>query len=297
MFQLDALNEMDEGDFARALAPVFEGAAWVARAAAGLRPFPTVTALHQALFDAVLEAPAEAQVDFLCTHPDLAGPAARQRTMGAHSTTEQASLGLDRLDEAGAARFAAMNSAYRARFGFPFMLCVRRHSRASVLRQFARRLAADPATERAAALAEVFRITRLRIVGLVEGRGMPEASGLLSTHVLDTAAGGAAAGVKIELFAWEDSGPERVRTAVTDAEGRVPGGLLAGPEPGGGPLRIGVYELRFHVGAYFAAAGVAGTEPAFLDVVPVRIGISDAEGFYHVPLLVSPWSYTVHRGG
>ena len=211
--------------------------------------------------------------------------------MGVHSTSEQASLGLDRLDEAGFARFAAMNEAYRARFGFPFMICVRRHTSGSILRQFARRLAADPGSERATSLGEVFRITRLRVAGLVEGPGMPEVAGRLSTHVLDTASGRPASGVKVELLVIGDAGPERIRTAMTDPDGQA-GGLWAD----GGPLRIGMYELRFHVGTYFAAAGVAMPDPSFLDVVPVRIGIAEAERHYHVPLLVSPWGYTTCRG-
>ena len=283
---------MRRADFTAAMAPVFEGAAWVADAAAALRPFPTVAALHQALFDAVLEAPPADQIAFLRGHPDLAGTAARQRSMASHSTAEQASLGLDRLDDAAFARFAAMNEAYRERFGFPFMICVRRHSRGSILRQFVRRLGAEPDAERAAALGEVFRITRLRIAGLVDGPGRPAVTGMLSTHVLDTASGIPAVGVKVELFLLDDGAPDRIRTAITNAEGRVPGGLMGGD----GPLRIGTYELRFHLGAYFAPRLPAPVDPPFLDVVPIRIGLAEAESHYHVPLLASPWAYSTYRG-
>ena len=115
--------------------------------------------------------------------------------------------------------------------------------------------------------------------------------GHLSTHVLDTAAGRPAAGVAIELrrLAADGTGA-RVAAAVTNADGRTDGPLLDGEA-----LSAGTYELLFHVGAYFAATG-AGAAPPFLDVVPVRFGVSDPRGRYHVPLLITPWSYAAYRG-
>ena len=79
--------------------------------------------------------------------------------------------------------------------------------------------------------------------------------------------------------------------AVTNADGRTDAPLLAGA-----PLRIGRYRLDFHVGAYFAARQVAAADPPFLDIVPIRFSIAEPEGHYHVPLLVSPWSYSTYRG-
>jgi hydroxyisourate hydrolase len=81
---------------------------------------------------------------------------------------------------------------------------------------------------------------------------------------------------------------ERLASAVTNADGRTDGPLLTA-------LEVGTYELRFRVGAYFAATGVAA-DPPFLDVVPVVFGVADAQAAYHVPLLVSPWSYSTYRG-
>ena len=285
---LDELNGMDRAGFVAALGGVFEHGPWVAEAAYERRPFATVAALHGAMFDCMLQADAMLQTAFLNGHPDLAGTA----VLEPHSASEQAGLGLDRLAGAGAARFSEMNAAYRARFGIPFIICVRRHTRASILSSFERRLGAEPAVERAAALEEIGRITRLRIVGLVEGPGMPRTGGGLSTHVLDHTRGGAAVGVRVELFVLEPVGPELVTTAVTNGDGRAPGGLIADGEP----LRIGRYEIRFHVGDYFARMGAAVAEPAYLDVVPVRIGLAEAEAHYHVPLLVTPWTYTTYRG-
>ncbi len=290
------LDEVNGAADLSALAGVFEHAPWVAAGAAGLRPFATVTALHQAMFDQVAGADEATRLAFLNGHPDLAGTAARQRAMEAHSTAEQSALGLDRLDEAGFARFQAMSERYRARFGFPFLICVRRHTRGSILRQFARRVEAGPADELRAALREVFLITRLRVAGLVTGPGMPAVSGGLSTHVLNTAQGRPGAGIAVEIFEIDDddkvgAGSTLLNSAVTDKDGRVPALL-----DDGGPLRIGTYELRFGIGDYFAGSGLVVADPPYLDVVPVRIGIAEAEAHYHVPLLVSAYTYTTYRG-
>ena len=139
-----------------------------------------------------------------------------------------------------------MNAAYGERFGFPFILCVRRHTRSSVLAQFRRRLHAGAAEEQATALTEIGYITRLRLADKVEGPGMPVVNGWLSTHVLDTARGRPAAGILVELL--EVGGPARKSLArsVTNADGRTDAPLLSGA-----PLRIGIYELVFEVGAYF----------------------------------------------
>ncbi len=289
---LDELNAASPGDFTGALGDVFEDAPWVTERAAARRPFATVTALHQALFEEVRTAGEERQLAFLNNHPDLAGAAAQQRSMGSHSTAEQAALGLDRLDDAGFARFQAMNQAYRDRFGFPFLICVRRHTRGSILRQFARRVEADPLAERAAALHEIFLITRLRVAGRVTGPGMPQVAGSLTTHVLDTAAGRPGTGIMVELFEVGETGRNLLLTAETDGDGRVQPALLAD----GGPLRIGAYELHFHAGAYLAASGLPLADPPYLDLIPIRIAIAEPEAHYHVPLLLSPYAYSTYRG-
>ena len=116
------------------------------------------------------------------------------------------------------------------------------------------------------------------------------AGGYLTTHVLDTARGCPAAGLRIELHALE-GGRRRLAEAVTNADGRTDAPIL-GPE-GFGPGR---YELVFHAGDYLRASGQAGTEPLFLDDVPVRFGISDGAAHYHVPLLLSPFGCSTYRG-
>ena len=283
---LDELNAAPSATVVATLGGVFEDAPWVAERAAAARPFATVTALHTAMLAAVLSAPDDVQLAFLCAHPELGGATARSGAMGAESTAEQRGLGLDRLAADRAAVIEQMNAEYRTRFGFPFILCVRRHTRASVMEQFRRRLANDPALERQQALAEIARITALRLVALVDGPAPPTTTGWLSTHVLDTAAGRPAAGVPVALFELDGDAAVPLAEAVTNADGRTDAPLLAG-----GPLRIGCYELRFTVSGYFAADG-----PGFLDVIPVRFGITEAEVHYHVPLLVSPGAYSTYRG-
>ena len=114
--------------------------------------------------------------------------------------------------------------------------------------------------------------------------------GRLSTHVLDTARGIPAGGMKVELYAIGDS-RALVKTAVTNDNGRTDAPLLEGAA-----FKPGHYELVFSVADYFRKAGLSAGEPPFLDQVPVRFAIADGGGHYHVPLLVSPWSYTTYRG-
>jgi len=113
----------------------------------------------------------------------------------------------------------------------------------------------------------------------------------LTTHVLDTTSGQPAAGMTIELFAVGDGSRERITTVTTNRDGRCDAPLLEGDA-----LQPGTWELLFHVSSYFAARDVALPEPPFLGEVPVRFAIDSADADFHVPLLVSPWSYSVYRG-
>ncbi len=120
----------------------------------------------------------------------------------------------------------------------------------------------------------------------------PEQPAGLTTHVLDTSRGRPAAGVRIDFSRLEADGqPRLLRTVTTNADGRVDAPLL---EPG--EMEAGRYELLFHVGAYFRSAGVAQTDPPFLDQVPVRFTLAEPTAHYHVPLLVSPYGYVTYRG-
>jgi 5-hydroxyisourate hydrolase len=117
--------------------------------------------------------------------------------------------------------------------------------------------------------------------------------GHLTTHVLDTVAGLPAAGVRIEVHALGASGePMLLSTALTGPDGRCPGPLIASEI-----FRTGRYSLTFHLGEYFRGRGIALPEPAFIEDAVIRIGVARADQHYHVPLLASPWSYSVYRGG
>ncbi|MGW5959569.1 2-oxo-4-hydroxy-4-carboxy-5-ureidoimidazoline decarboxylase [Methylorubrum thiocyanatum] len=289
---LDALNTASTEAFVASLGAIFEHAPWVAEAAAAHRPFGSVEALFVAMREAVVAAPEARRLALLQGHPELAGRSARDGTIAAASIAEQAAAGLDRLSEGEYARFATLNAAYVEKFGFPFILCIKRHGRASLLRQFEARLASDAARERQTAEAEVFRIAAIRLDALVAGEGRLRVTGRLSTHVLDTVTGRPAAGVAVELA--ELVGPDEsviVARAVTNADGRTDAPLI-----GGRPVPIAAYELRFHIGEHFRRGGLALPEPAFLDMVPIRFGVAEPEGHYHVPLVASPWSYQTYRG-
>jgi 5-hydroxyisourate hydrolase len=114
----------------------------------------------------------------------------------------------------------------------------------------------------------------------------------LSTHVLDTMHGCPAAGMQVALYSTEGGQATLLRRLTLDADGRNPDGPLLDHAA----LRVGTYRLVFDVKAYFAARGVALPEPAFLDRVTLDFGVADASAHYHVPLLVSPWSYSTYRG-
>ena len=116
-------------------------------------------------------------------------------------------------------------------------------------------------------------------------------SGRLTTHVLDTALGKPAQGLAIDLFRIEGEARTLIRSVVTNADGRVDGPMLDGET-----FTVGTYELLFHAGAYLRATGGDLPEPAFLDLIPLRFGIADAGSHYHVPLLLSPFSYSTYRG-
>jgi 5-hydroxyisourate hydrolase len=114
----------------------------------------------------------------------------------------------------------------------------------------------------------------------------------LTTHVLDTASGRPAEGLVIDLFRIDGEVRQKLKSVTTNADGRVDGGpILAGEA-----FVAGTYELVFHAGDYLRGQGTALTEPAFLDVIPIRFGISDVTAHYHVPLLLSPYGYSTYRG-
>lgn len=162
--RLDQLNDLDRADFVSELGFVFEGPPWIVERAWDARPFDSLEQLHAALVQVMEEAPAEQQVALIRAHPDLVGRAALAGTLTPESTGEQAAAGLNNLSAEEIATFNNLNAQYHARFGFPFVICARENKKASILAGFAERLTHSRDEEIAAALREVAKIARLRLL-------------------------------------------------------------------------------------------------------------------------------------
>ena len=289
---LAELNACSKDDFVAALANIFEYSPWIAEQAALMRPFSGVGPLFEAMKAAVDRAPPQLRLALIKAHPDLANKTQRAAGLTAESHAEQNSVGLDRLSDAEYEAFERANNVYRSKFGFPYIVCARRHTRDSILRDFERRLPNDAGAETQKSIEEICRIAALRVDQLVTSDDRLAVHGRLSTHVLDTHSGGPAAGIALELVELSELGASRVVTrAITNADGRTDVPLI-----GGRPVPIGRYELTFGVGKYFAERQVPVSDPPFLDAIPLRFSVSEPEGHLHVPLLVTPWSYATYRG-
>ncbi len=164
---LAALNVLDESAFTATVGPVFEHSPWIARAVARRRPFASLDALEAALSDELRGAGEARQTALIAAHPDLAGRVAREGRLTPASQAEQAGAGLDALSDDERARFDRLNATYRARFGFPFVICVREQTKDSILRAMEQRVSHSRADEIATALDEIAAIARLRLHDLV----------------------------------------------------------------------------------------------------------------------------------
>src|SRR2546429_6469948 len=192
--RLSDLNICSRDDFVAALANVFEYSPWIAEQAATLRPFAGINDLFAAMRSAVDRAPEELRLALIKAHPDLANKTQRAAGLTAESHAEQNSAGLDRLSDAEFIAFERVNNAYRAKFGFPYVVCVRRHTRDSMLRDFERRLPNDARVEAQTSIGEICRIAALRLAQPVASEAKPPGPGRPSTHVLHTHSGRPAAG-------------------------------------------------------------------------------------------------------
>ena len=165
------LHGADRERFVAALGHVFEGSPHFAARAWEARPFADVDALYEALVRELWRAPEAEQLALILAHPDLAGKAAIAGKLTEDSTREQASAGLDQLTPEDFTRFTRLNTAYQQRFGFPFIICVREHTREGILAQFEERLGHSPEGERRTALGEIAKIARLRLFDAVQPTG------------------------------------------------------------------------------------------------------------------------------
>ena len=187
---LDHLNRCAPDEFVTLVGPVFEHSPWIAAAAAATRPFQSREHLHGALCDVVLQAPEARQLELIRAHPDLVARGA----LSAESAREQAAAGLVGLDADEIARFDRYNTAYKARFGFPFVICARKHGKVAILDAFEGRLSNDRAHEIADGARGNFSDC------IAQDPGSPSMTGGLTTHVLDLARGRPAAGMTIDLW-------------------------------------------------------------------------------------------------
>ena len=157
------MDRLDHDAFIARFGGVFEASPWVAERAWAGRPFGTVEALYGAMMDAVDRAPREVRMDLIRSHPDLAANV----SLTAESEREQAAAGLDSVTPDQLERITWLTTAYRARVGFPFIVCAREHTPDSIIAAAERRMELDPAEEEQTALAEIAKIARLRLADLV----------------------------------------------------------------------------------------------------------------------------------
>jgi len=165
---IEQVNKLDQREFVAFLGGVFESSPWVAEASWFNRPFGSVTELHTAMCDVVQSAGSPQQEALICAHPDLVGRAALAGTLTPASMREQASAGLDRLTLEEVSKFEELNRAYRGRFGFPFVICVRENKKEAILSGFSTRLTNSREAEVEKALEEIAKIARLRLEELIE---------------------------------------------------------------------------------------------------------------------------------
>jgi 2-oxo-4-hydroxy-4-carboxy-5-ureidoimidazoline decarboxylase len=160
---MDTVDRLDHDAFVARFGGVFEQSPWVAERAWAARPFGTLDALHQTMVEAVERAPRDVRLALIRAHPDLAS----RVSMTAESEREQAAAGLDALTEEQFERITWLTTAYRAHFGFPFVVCAREHTPDSIIAEAERRTESEPEAEEQTALSEIAKIARLRLADLV----------------------------------------------------------------------------------------------------------------------------------
>lgn len=326
--KLNLLLSLPSGDFHAHVGGIYEKTPWVVEqfyndnlssalgptvVAASKERISNVKILFDEIKKYVKEGGLEKQLELLKSHPDLClklEPPSTETSdadkptvdITQESRQEQGRAGLSTLTSEERTKFHELNNKYKEKFQFPFILAVRNASKYTVLSALEGRVNSSMEEEIACALSQVDKIAWMRLLAKVDyADGSNGHGGFLTCHVLDTANGTPASGMRIELYRYED-GPETngirteqrilIKTFVTNSDGRLNGPALAGTD-----FSEGQYEWAFYVGDYFAkysSSRISGTP--FLDVVPLRFGLDDPTEHYHVPLLVSPWSYSTYRG-
>ena len=167
MITLQELNECDLDRFVGVCGPLFEQSPWIARRTFDRRPFASLGVLHRELCRTMRGATRDEQVRLIASHPDLVGRLAREGRLTRESTGEQAAAGLAQLSDDEVAVFERLNAEYRAKFGFPFVVCARENQKEAILAAFPLRLSHSREQEIATALGEIEKIARLRLLDAV----------------------------------------------------------------------------------------------------------------------------------
>ena len=160
-YSLENINAMSTDDFVEAFGAIYEHSPWVAERAAAERPFASIDEMRRVMQSAVATTAPDVQLALICSHPQLQGRAAE--TLTADSMSEQRSAGLDQCSPEEVEELAALNGAYRDKFGFPFVIAVRGLTRHDIIEELARRLGNDRDVEFHACLLQIYKIAELRI--------------------------------------------------------------------------------------------------------------------------------------
>ncbi|HLS51728.1 MAG TPA: 2-oxo-4-hydroxy-4-carboxy-5-ureidoimidazoline decarboxylase [Burkholderiaceae bacterium] len=164
---LSDLNRLSAPEFTQALSGIFENTSWIPEQVYQNRPFTSVDHLHEAMVALVEKADSDAKLALICEHPELAGRAAVRGELTPESTAEQAGAGLDACTQEEFDTLTVLNQTYREKFGFPFILAVRGHNRASVIAEFRRRSRLTPEQEMFESLRQIYKIARFRLDDLI----------------------------------------------------------------------------------------------------------------------------------
>jgi len=282
------------------LSGIYEHSSWVAQelveqsdgsTSCKLDRISTIGELANAMKQIVDDSSTEQKLALLRAHPDLAAKVESMRSLTTSSQEEQSSAGLQSLTPEERQKFTTLNTAYKTKFQFPFILAVRNATKYTVLAAMEGRIQNASHVEMASALTQVHKIAWMRLLAAID---VDNRKGFLTCHVLDTANGCPAANMRIHLHRLSPSDKAGfIEEFFTNNDGRLPNGpALKGDDQ----FIVGTYEWTFFVADYFASKGTFVSGVPFLDQVPLRFGLDDPDEHYHVPLLVSPWSYSTYRG-
>lgn len=287
------LLQQDSEQIIEFLGGIYEHSSWVAKTLVTkeLGSITTVSELANLMKTIVEDASQEQKLQLLKAHPDLGAKVAKLKTLTKESQEEQGKAGLQSMEGAELDHFNTLNQNYAEKFQFPFILAVRNASKHTVISALEGRLPNPSQVEFATALSQVHKIAWMRLLSKLD---TDDATGFLTCHVLDTANGCPAAHMRVVLTRIvSPTETQVIGEFVTNDDGRLEGGPAL---KGGKEFKVGVYEWTFYAGDYFARKGTFISGTPFLDVIPIRFGIDNPDDHYHVPLLVSPWSFSTYRG-